>query len=152
LTDVFGKAGPVYYEFARGIDNREVIVERERKSVGCEQTFLQDIGKRSALLIELYHTVLELETRIARSQFEGRTLTLKVKYYDFTQITRSITSNSTLTTKDQLLPLAKKLLAEVEVSTERPVRLLGLSVSRSSASSPLSDDAVWEEGWLDFAP
>ena len=152
LTEVFGKAGQVYYDFARGIDNREVIVERERKSVGCEQTFLEDLYKTSAVIIELYHTVMELVERIARSGFEGHTLTLKVKYFDFVQITRSLTVADTLTTKDQILPLAKRLLAEVEYSAQRPIRLLGLSVSRTSATTGTasSDEATWEEGWLDF--
>ena len=151
LTEVFGKAGQVYYDFARGIDNREVIVERERKSVGCEQTFLEDLYKTSAVIIELYHTVMELVERIARSGFEGHTLTLKVKYFDFVQITRSLTVADTLTTKDQILPLAKRLLAEVEYSAQRPIRLLGLSVSRTSAATgSTSDEATWEEGWLDF--
>ena len=147
---MFGKAGPAYYQFARGIDEREVIVERERKSVGCEQTFLSDLGSRSAVLIELYNTVLELVRRIEKSGFEGRTLTLKVKYFDFVQITRSISSSSILKTKDEILPLAKKLLGEVDFSSQRPIRLLGLSVSHSSMSEETLDGAVWEEGWLDF--
>ncbi|MCR5131104.1 MAG: DNA polymerase IV [Prevotella sp.] len=150
LSAVFGKAGPMYYQFARGIDNRPVIVERERKSVGCEHTFLEDIGNQSAVIIELYHTVLELEGRIKRAGFEGRTLTLKVKYYDFTQITRSITVNHTVKTKDEILPLAKQLLAEVEYSNERPIRLLGLTVSGSSATDEANSEGIWEEGWLDF--
>jgi len=150
LSDVFGKAGPIYYQFARGVDERPVVVERERKSVGCEHTFLKDIGTQSAVVIELYHTVLELETRIARSEFEGRTLTLKVKFYDFTQITRSITVAQTLKKKEQLLPLAKQLLTEVDYSTARPIRLIGLSVSHSAASGDETLEGVWEEGWLEF--
>lgn len=151
LREVFGKAGSIYYNFARGIDNREVIVERERKSVGCEQTFLEDLGKRSAVLIELYHTMEELVRRITRSGFEGHTLTLKVKYFDFVQITRSISVREVLTNKEQILPLAKRLLAEVDISPQRPIRLLGLSVSRSSSAGEDSSYAIWEEGWLDFA-
>lgn len=71
LREVFGKAGSIYYNFARGIDDRAVITERERKSVGCEQTFLEDIRQRSKIVIELYHTVLELVGRLERSGFEG---------------------------------------------------------------------------------
>ena len=88
--------------------------------------------------------------RIEKSGFEGRTLTLKVKYFDFVQITRSLSSSSILKTKDEILPLAKKLLGEVDFSSQRPIRLLGLSVSHSSMSEEALDGAVWEEGWLDF--
>jgi hypothetical protein len=119
LTDVFGKAGPIYYQFSRGIDERPVIVERERKSVGCEHTFLEDLSKPSAVTIELYHTVIELAERIERSGFEGRTLTLKVKFFDFAQITRSETVTYVLKTKDKILPLAKNCwLASIIPSTD----------------------------------
>ena len=150
LVDVFGKAGPIYYSFARGIDDRAVIVERERKSVGCEQTFLEDISLKSKLLIELYHMVLELEERIAHAQFEGKTLTLKVKYHDFTQITRSLTAHRPLKTKAEILPLAKRLLSQVDYHSEHRIRLLGVSVSKSASDD---DEHIpqWAEGWLPFA-
>jgi DNA polymerase-4 len=155
LREVFGKAGSIYYNFARGIDDRAVVTERERKSVGCEQTFLEDIRQRSKIVIELYHTVLELVGRIKRSGFEGRTLTLKVKFHDFTQITRSMTVNSTLTTKDDILPVAKRLLRGIDYE-HHPVRLLGLSVSRSTLDDEIADrQPRWVEGELfsddDFA-
>ena len=129
LTEEFGKMGRVFYDFARGIDPRPVVSEWERKSVSCEQTFATDIYKPAQVTIELYNTVLELERRIAKSQFEGRTLTLKVKFSDFTQITRSITKDNTLRTKDELLPLAKQLLQQVSFDRTHPIRLIGLGVS-----------------------
>lgn len=128
LTEVFGKAGPTFYNFARGIDERPVENVRIRKSVGCEQTFLEDINKRSAIIIELYHTVMELLTRLEKSGFRGLTLSLKIKYSDFTNITRSITSDKVLTKKQDILPLAKELLRQVDTTT-KPIRLIGLSVS-----------------------
>lgn len=131
LKMAFGKAGQIYYDFARGIDNRPVVTMRERKSVGCEQTFLADISQRSAIIIELYHTVLQLTERIKKSGFEGHTLTLKVKFHDFTQITRSITVHHVLKTKKEILPLAKQLLGGVDYENH-PIRLLGLSVSHSA--------------------
>lgn len=73
--------------------------------MGCEQTFLEDIYAKSAVIIELYHTVLELLERIAKSGFEGRTLTLKVKFSDFTQITRSISQEKILTKRTISFPL-----------------------------------------------
>ena len=59
LTQEFGKMGQVFYDFSRGIDNRPVISEWERKSVSCEQTFESDISENAAVTIHLYHTVLE---------------------------------------------------------------------------------------------
>ena len=135
LTAEFGKMGQLFYNFARGIDERPVISEWERKSVSCEQTFEKDISEQSAAIIELYHTVLELERRIAKNEFEGRTLTLKVKFLDFQQITRSITVDHILRTKDDILPLAKQLLRQVEFHS-RPIRLMGLGVSNQNGELP----------------
>ncbi len=140
LVEVFGKTGHIFYHFARGIDERPVIVYRERKSVGCEHTFLEDIYTKSAVVIELYHTVLELLERIAKSGFEGRTLTLKVKYADFTQITRSISQDKVLKKKSEILSLAKQLLNQVKYSSAHPIRLLGLSVSNATSEEAHKED------------
>ena len=140
LVEVFGKAGHIFYDFARGIDERPVVTYRERKSVGCEQTFLEDIYTPSAVIIELYHTVLELLTRIDKSGFEGKTLTLKVKFADFTQITRSISQEKILKKKADILPLAKRLLKLVDYSSSHPIRLLGLSVSNASSEEAKKED------------
>ena len=140
LVEVFGKAGHIFYDFARGIDERPVVTYRERKSVGCEQTFLEDIYTPSAVIIELYHTVLELLTRIDKSGFEGKTLTLKVKYADFTQITRSLSQDKILKKKADILPLAKRLLKLVDYSSSHPIRLLGLSVSNASSEEAKKED------------
>lgn len=140
LVEVFGKAGHIFYDFARGIDNRPVITRRVRKSVGCEQTFLEDIYKKTAIIIELYHSVLELQERISKSGFEGRTLTLKVKFSDFTQITRSISQEKILKKKGEILPLAKRLLQQVDYSASRPIRLLGLSVSNATSEEAKKED------------
>lgn len=129
LVQEFGKMGNVFYQYARGIDFRPVITDYVRKSVGCETTFLEDISRKSAVIIELYHTVLELVRRIEKSEFAGTTITLKIKFADFTQITRSLSQYRILRTKEDILPLAKKLLKQVEYSAQNPIRLMGLSVS-----------------------
>jgi DNA polymerase-4 len=149
LIEVFGKMGKVYYDFARGIDNRPVETEWIRKSVGCERTFLEDIYKPSAVLVELYHATEELVRRIAKSDFEGHTLTLKVKFSDFTQITRSLTVQHSLLDKDGILPVAKRLLKEVGYSADRPIRLLGLSVSNPTMEAE-AHRVEWVEGFLEF--
>ncbi len=168
LTQEFGKMGQVFYDFSRGIDNRPVISEWERKSVSCEQTFESDISENAAVTIHLYHTVLELVRRIEKNDFEGRTLTLKVKfarereqtqqydkYQDFHQITRSITVDHVLRTKDEILPLAKQLMQQVEFHSH-PIRLLGLGVSNpgspSSNGALASSQGAWCELELEFEP
>lgn len=150
LIEVFGKAGPIFYNFARGVDDRPVVTERVRKSVGCETTFMEDISIKSTVIIELYHTVLELVERIAKGDFEGKTLTLKIKYGDFSQITRSITQKKVLKDKDTILPLAKQLLAQIEYSATHPIRLMGLSVSNPSEEEELDNGPEWIEGYLEF--
>ena len=148
LTQEFGKMGRVFYDFSRGIDTRPVVSECERKSVSCELTFETDISENAAVTIHLYHTVLELEKRIQKSGFEGRTLTLKVKYLDFQQITRSITVDHVLRTKDEILPLAKQLMGCVEFRSH-PIRLLGLGVSNQKSAAP-HEPQQWVELELEF--
>ena len=150
LTHEFGKVGRVFYDFARSIDERPVVSEWERKSVSCEHTFAADISAPSAVTIELYHTVLELVERIARSQFEGHTLTLKVKFNDFQQITRSTTVGYVLRSKEQILPLAKRLMRGVDYS-QHPIRLIGLGVSGHHDELPVKAQQ-WIELELEFSP
>ena len=124
LVREFGKVGTLYYDFARGIDLRPVEAVRVRKSIGCERTLERDIS-----IIELYHVAVELVQRLGRHpDFRGNTLTLKIKFHDFKQITRSLTQAQELTTLGVILPQAKQLLQEVDYA-ERPIRLIGLSVS-----------------------
>lgn len=148
LTEEFGKMGQVFYEFSRGIDSRPVISEWERKSVSCEQTFDNNISDNSAVTIQLYHMVLNLVGRIEKNNFEGRTLTLKVKFQDFQQITRSITVDHVLRCKDDILPLAKQLIRQVEFHSH-PIRLLGLCVSNHKRVNP-SEPAKYTELELEF--
>jgi len=148
LTQEFGKMGQVFYDFSRGIDNRPVISEWKRKSVSCEQTFESDISEKSAVTIHLYHTVLELVRRIEKNDFKGYTLTLKVKFLDFQQITRSITIDHILRTKDDILPLAKQLMQGVEFHSH-PIRLLGLGVSNQK-NATAKERRTWVELELEF--
>lgn len=143
LKREFGKAGSVYYDFARGIDLRPVEAERVRKSIGCEHTLEKDISKRSSVIIELYHTAVELVGRLEQKAFRGNTLTLKIKFHDFTQITRSITQPRELTTLDVILPLAKDLLKEVDYE-HHPIRLIGLSVSNPREENE-ERGRVWQQ-------
>lgn len=133
---------------ARGIDLRPVEAVRIRKSVGCEHTLEKDINRRSSVIIELYHTAVELVTRLEHKNFRGNTLTLKIKFHDFSQITRSVTQSKELTALDVILPLAKQLLREVDYE-HHPIRLIGLSVSNPREES--DEKGVWEQLSFEFS-
>ncbi|HIW97323.1 MAG TPA: DNA polymerase IV [Candidatus Tidjanibacter gallistercoris] len=123
----FGKAGHTYYLNARAIDNREVTPERIRKSVGSENTFAADTDERDALERELRTTAEEVWRRAGRRDFYGRTVTLKIKYADFRQITRSHTFADFITEYGQFLDTSLDLLAGIDLEYGK-VRLLGLSI------------------------
>ena len=148
LTRIFGKAGHIYYNFARGIDLRPVEPERIRKSVGCEHTLDKDITSQSSVIIELYHVATELVERLKRNGFSGNTLTLKIKFYDFKQITRSLTQEKELNRLEDILPLAKQLLKEVDYAI-RPIRLIGLTVSNPKEEQE-EEHGVWKQLELEF--
>ena len=151
LTRQFGKMGQTYYDFARGIDLRPVEAVYIRKSVGCEHTLERDVCKTSSVIIELYHVVTELVERLTRQQFMGNTLTLKIKFHDFTQVSRSHTTNTPLTTLKTILPLAKELLKKVEYRNH-PIRLIGLSISHSNHQENISKTKTWEQLSINFSP
>ncbi len=135
LVREFGKAGLLYYNFSRGIDDRAVESEHVRKSVGCERTLEHDITENSAIIIELYHTAVELVNRVLKSDFHGNTLTIKIKFNDFSQITRCITQSRDLRSMKVILPIAKQLLKKTEYDNTKPIRLIGLTVSNSQKES-----------------
>ena len=128
LIRQFGKSGHYYYNIARGIDDRPVVATRERKSLGAERTFGHDYYLLDDLKEQMQKIEDELWKRLQRADKYGRTLTLKIKFADFEQITRS---------KTLLLPIASKTtlgqtavgLLKAEEPFVKAVRLLGLTVS-----------------------
>lgn len=127
LTSWFGKAGSYYYNVARGIDERPVNPNRIRKSLGAERTFRQDLVDLHQAKDKLELLLEELLKRLEKAQISGRSLTLKVKYSDFSQVTRSRTSLEFLST-DDIYSYADELLLEVP-EIENGIRLLGLQLS-----------------------
>ena len=117
--------------------------------MGCEHTLEKDISKRSSVIIELYHAAVELVGRLEHTNFRGNTLTLKIKFHDFSQITRSLTQSQELTTLDRVLPLAKELLKSVEFE-QHPIRLIGLSVSNPKEEAD-EQHGVWEQLSFEFS-
>lgn len=149
LTEEFGKSGIIYYNFARGIDNRPVSPVRERKSVGCEETFDHDISDPNeveSLLMPLIH---DLTGRLARKNFMGHTLTLKVKFHDFAQITRSITISEFFDTDAIITEYALRLAKSIDCISH-PVRLLGLSVHNNAHVSDQESHAEGRQLTIDF--
>lgn len=96
LLREFGKAGQTYYEFVRGIDNRPVVAERIRKSVGCEETFDMDVSDITEILARLGAVAQDVERRISLRDFRGLTLTLKVRFHNFVIVTAQRLSDNAL--------------------------------------------------------
>lgn len=130
LTRHFGKAGHVYYQNARAIDNREVNPNRIRKSIGAENTFETDLEASTKMTIELYHIAKRTWERIEEKEFYGRTITLKIKYTDFEVITRSKTYTEPFKEFRKFWNIAKDMLKQIDTS-EKKVRLMGLSISNN---------------------
>lgn len=126
LVHYFGKAGQYFYDIARGIDERPVRPHRERKSVGIENTFSKDLVDEQQIQLELSRLKEGLVKRLSKSGKQGKTLTLKVKFDNFEQITRSKTIDEIIAER-QLNLLAAELIHEAPLN--RPIRLLGLTVS-----------------------
>ncbi len=135
LTREFGKMGKVFYDFARGIDPRPIVTQWVRKSVGCERTFAEDLTTYEQMLTALTPIATELVRRVEKSQFQGRSLVLKVKYSDFRQTTHSYTGTAAIHDLDEILLQASRLLSDVDLAT-RSVRLLGLAVASPIVPKP----------------
>ena len=130
LVRLFGSAGEIYYSFARGIDPRPVNPNRDRKSVGAETTLEWNAGSAEDVLRELLPVEMSLMRRLARNRFLGDTLTLKLKFADFRQITRSKMAGHPIQDPREVRRLSEELLSDVTIPASG-VRLVGLSVSRS---------------------
>jgi len=128
LTARFGKSGTYYWNIARGIDHREVKPDRVRKSVGAENTFFDDLRDISAAHAELAPLADKVWRHVTASGKAGRTVTLKVKYGDFRQITRARSLPVPVISRDQMLAIACDLLEPV-FADPHGVRLLGITLS-----------------------
>jgi len=132
LQQHFGKAGSYYYWAARGVDERPVRADRIRKSVGAENTFPADLFTYEAARDALREIIDKVWGYCERSGIRGRTVTLKVKFANFRQITRSRTGQTQIKTRSELEELGNALLEPLFPVT-KGVRLLGLSLSSLAA-------------------
>ncbi|WP_421829337.1 DNA polymerase IV [Larkinella sp.] len=133
LKQHFGKAGSYYYTIARAIDNRPVTPDRLRKSIGSETTFDRDLTAEADLLAGLQPLLDSVWRLCERIQVVGRTVTLKVKFADFEQITRSRTTLGPVSQKTFLDRIGVELLTSL-FPLSKGVRLLGISLSNLDAS------------------
>lgn len=139
LVQHFGKMGIYYYKISRGEDEREVNSCRERKSLGAENTFDQDKIDREDLLQQLREVAIEVERRLKKRNFAGKTLTLKIKFQDFSLRTRSRTLSEPIFAVDEIYSVAAELFEEFfEFKNEKQVsvkaiRLLGINLSHPNS-------------------
>lgn len=143
LVRNFGKAGLFFFDMVRGIDERPVVCESVRKSVGTETTFDKDLSKSFEIIAELYHVEQEVMRRITEAEFHGRTVTLKVKFSDFRQITRSHTSLTYIHDFNTLHKEVTALRKSLELSGVR-IRLLGVSISSLENGEGDRQLGLWE--------
>ncbi|WP_298531841.1 DNA polymerase IV [uncultured Algibacter sp.] len=127
LDTHFGKSGRYYYDIIRGIHNSEVKPNRIRKSLAAERTFSENLSSEIFMLEKLEHIAEEVSKRLAKSKIAGKTVTLKIKYSDFTLQTRSKTLPYFISDKSVILETAKDLLYQEKLNNS--VRLLGISLS-----------------------
>ncbi len=124
----FGKSGAYYYHLARGIDERPVTPHRPRKSVGVETTFEQDISGYARVKQSLHQLLERALKKMADKKLIAHTVTIKIKYQNFVQITRSKTLSSQITRAEGLDQVFEQLLQDTDVD-KRKIRLLGVTLS-----------------------
>ena len=129
LEKKFGKQGAKIHQLAMGIDKREVIPEHDVKSIGHEETFMQDIVSLGIAQKELLALSNKTARRMRHKGLKGRTISLKIKYFDFVQITRSTTLPESTDDGSKIYSVACRLL-EKAGATKKPIRLLGISLSQ----------------------
>ncbi len=145
LVQLFGKSGAHYYNIVRGIHNSPVKPNRIRKSLGAERTFFENISSEIFMLEKLDNIADELERRMIKANTKGKTVTLKIKYSDFTQQTRSKTMPNFLQLKNEFMPIVKELLFQEKLLNS--VRLLGISFGNLNTEKK---EPVWVQLKFDF--
>lgn len=136
LQTHFGSSANYYYNIARGIDERPVKAHRQRKSIGKETTFGNNITDKKHIWDTLKSIAEKLEAILLDKKMLARTITLKVKYADFQLITRSKTESTSLQSKQVILEIIPELIKKTEIGV-RPIRLIGISLSGLISESEL---------------
>ncbi|MDT0606454.1 DNA polymerase IV [Croceitalea rosinachiae] len=153
LDSNFGKSGRYYFNVVRGIHLSDVKPHRIPKSVGAERTFSENLSSEVFMLEKLEHIANELERRLKKSKIAGKTITLKIKYSDFTLQTRSKTLPYFITEKALIFDSAKELLYQQQL--QNSVRLLGISLAnlnteKKKAPTPKDNEPLLVQLKFDF--
>lgn len=136
LEDHFGKSGAYFYFLVRGIHNSEVKPNRIRKSLAAERTFNENLSSEIFMLEKLEKIAKDVAKRLAQNKVKGKTVTLKIRYSDFTLQTRSKTLANYISNKTIILETAKDLLYQEKMNNS--VRLLGISLSNLNTEEKLT--------------
>ncbi|MEM8998012.1 MAG: DNA polymerase IV, partial [Acidobacteriota bacterium] len=143
LRQRFGRHGSVLWHYARGLDDRPVRTQRERKSLGHERTYAQDL----ATLEQMEGQIAWLSERVAeglqKKELRGRTVTLKVRYPDFTTLTRARTLPFAVDTTGPILTAALELLKQTDAGRGQSVRLLGVTASSLEGRDEQAQLELW---------
>jgi DNA polymerase-4 len=134
LQQHFGKAGPYYYALARGIDERPVCADRIRKSIGAETTFSADLFTLDEARAALGPLIAKVWAYCEESSIRGRTVTLKAKYADFRQVTRSQTVEAPMASRTAIEAVVSALLGSL-FPVSKGIRLLGVTLSSLAAEN-----------------
>jgi DNA polymerase-4 len=145
LEQRFGRYGPQLFRLAHGDDAREVEPRTQRKSCGSETTFVEDVLSSAQLCQVLKGLCEEVAAYLAQHQIRSRTVTLKLRYDDFTTITRSRSVSQAVSSSEGLYELAQLLLLGSTEAGQRPVRLIGVS------AGTLLGAAEPEQLWFDWS-
>jgi len=145
LVHHFGKSGQYYYNIVRGIDHRQVETGRIRKSIGKENTFGVDIHDTGEMHLHLQKLAASVACSMEKRELRGKVVTLKVKYHDFKQVTRSMSLSEATSNEELIFNLSKELLQKTKAKS-KPVRLLGISLSSLD-----SDNHEKQEEQLSFS-
>jgi DNA polymerase-4 len=148
LVEHFKKSGAHYYDIVRGIHHGKVKPNRIRKSIAAEQTFINNLTSEVYMLEKLDDIAEELERRLKKSKVSGKTVTLKIKYSDFTMQTRSKTLPYFITDKALLLETVKALLYQEKM--QNSVRLLGISVTNLNINTKEKENVIDIQLKLEF--
>jgi DNA polymerase-4 len=131
LTSRFGQHGLHLHLSANGIDDRPVVPTREAKSIGHEETFSEDLLDLAVIKRELLDLATKVGERLRRHERQGQTITIKIKFYDFSSISRSLTLTEPTSDTREIFRRGWELLGKTAAG-RKPVRLVGISVSNLS--------------------
>jgi DNA polymerase-4 len=128
LQQHFGKAALFFYNIALGVDERPICIDRESKSIGTETTYSQDLLQSDEIYQQLTELLDKALLKVQAKKLYARTLTVKVKYHDFQQITRSLTFNKPIKSQLSKTPVFRQLLRKDGIGQSK-IRLLGITLS-----------------------